>query len=891
MDTPNMTKILRKDYLPPEFTVNYVSLDFNIVSETQVEIITLLEISRLDSSATNLRLNGSKFLKLEELRINDILVSSDGYSFSKDDLIIPILFNEQYFSLRTKVLVNPLGNKTLEGLYASSSIITTQCEAEGFRKITYHMDRPDVLAIYNVTITAPVVEFPVLLSNGNLINQSTFTRGGTQYSKSEFSDPHPKPSYLFALVAGKLASIKGEFTTKSGRLVELAIFSEPKNVTRCDFAMEALKRSMKWEEDIFGLECDLDNYNIVAIDDFNAGAMENKGLNIFNSSYVLADPTVTTDTDFKYIDAVVAHEYFHNYTGNRVTCRSWFELTLKEGLTVFRDAMYSKDFDSKTNKLVADARVIREHQFKEDRGPDSHPIRPDEVGSVDNFYTSTVYDKGAEIIRMVETIVGREALITAVKYYLNKHDGQAVTCNDFILSVEESTGRDLAQFYKWYEQNGTPVVNISRSYNEDTKILTLEVNQGYLDGNDCEITPLMIPCNIAMFDEYGVRISFVDIDGIEKTETVLIINEVNQTFEFSSVLSAPLLSCFRDFSAPIIYKSDLTLSELAILATSETDGFVKFESAQAIILKAINNFHSDEIYFDTTTPEVMAVSVIKSAIQQFIDGDIEAGLLDSILTPPPISFVASDMDEYDPFEIKKAIEYFNRLISHELSSELSALLRHIELLSISGKKINEHVDFDYRVAEIRSLKNKVIYYLFEKDISLINNLSKEKTFTDQASAFSKIMNSSKSKELKDSNSLDFYNKWNKETTALDLWFSVVCGADDKDSLSRLKEIINIKEFIYTNPNIISSTIGSYSHSLYFHNLNGEGYYFIADWIKKLDKINPQAASKLFDGFSDVKRMGNVRKKIVIDIFRNLLLECESDNVLEKLRNSLKDFSC
>lgn len=869
-----MQKLQITDYKPFPFIVNAINLAFVISSKEEVVVESLVSFEKKNSSSDILKLNGSKYLSLESVYIDENQLSPDQYELTEDFLKIDVSDYGSQFTLKTIVALNPEDNKSLEGLYTSGDLLTTQCESEGFRAITFFPDRPDVLTVYTTSITAPKSAFPVMMSNGDLVDY--YESEGTHTIK--WNDPHKKPCYLFALVAGDLASIKETYTTISGKEVSLEVYAEEKDIDKCSFAMEALKRSIKWDEDHYGLELDLTSYKIVAIDDFNSGAMENKGLNIFNSKCILADPRITTDNAYKFVDAVIAHEYFHNYTGNRVTCRDWFQLTLKEGLTVFRDQQYSKTFETRDVKIIDDAAVMRSAQFAEDRSGSRHPIQPKKVGSIDNFYTVTVYDKGAEVIRMIETIVGEQPFNEGVRYYLKKFDGQAVTCQDFVAAIEESTGHDLSQFYRWYDQAGTPEVTISSEYNQTEKSLIIKMHQDYKSEYSSLYGPLHIPCRIAFFTKDGKKMT-VEHKGKVADEFVLNLMDEYQAFEFIQVEDSPVISCFREFSAPVLWSTDASKESLAVIAKFDDDGFSKYNAVQHFMVESlVKAVSTGENVSSESVDEV--VDLIKYGIDSYLNsGGVTEGMLSKIMSIPSLSYLTSSMKEYDIEVAKRVIDNFYVQLAGGLHKDL------LDVYSLVRSRVNSG-EFSYELAEMRGLMNRCLMFLTDLEIDLtFGQLKEPQNFTEEVAALSCVMNSDKVEgSLKQSVVQNFFNKWNDEKLALTTGISVICSADSEFALSKTKEILDMGIMDKKNPNFVRSTVGAFSSSIAFHNMDGSGYEFVLGQVAEIDKSNPALASRLLGAFEDVHKYNIERKDLVLGLLKDYKDKVESANCVEKINN-------
>jgi len=658
--------ILRQDYVPTAYAIPTTDLTFRL-NPTSTEVVSRLSIVRRQDAAA------SAPLVLDGVGLELVSVKLDGKAYPPEDtqltahsLCLQVV--PEAFELEIVTRINPDANTALEGLYRSSGNFCTQCEAEGFRKITYYLDRPDVLSVFTVTLEGDAESLPVLLANGNPVSEKALPDGQHQ---RVWHDPFPKPCYLFALVAGDLVALEDSFTTRSGRKVLLQIYVEAHNKSLCDYAMGALQRSMLWDEKVYGLEYDLDRFMIVAVDDFNMGAMENKGLNIFNSCYVLASPETATDDDFIGVEAVIAHEYFHNWSGNRVTCRDWFQLSLKEGLTVFRDQCFTADLHSPAVKRIQDVQLLRNHQFAEDAGPIAHPIRPDSYVEINNFYTLTVYEKGAEVIRMLHTLLGAEAYQRGIELYFSRHDGKAVTCDDFVDAMEEAGGENLAQFRQWYSQAGTPELNVTGQYDAVGQCYTLNIAQRSPDTpGQTNKAPLLIPIDVALLDIGGRSLPLRFNDGTEAPSTagggaLLQLTEREQSWQFINISSPPTLSLLRQFSAPVKAHFDYSVESLAFLMANDTDTFNRWEACQRLserVLSAIeeNDFSVLPVYLD--------------AMAQVVDdATVDAALKAEMLVPASLNAVAQSRERIDVHSILAARKQLRLAVAERC--EFSVTLR------------------------------------------------------------------------------------------------------------------------------------------------------------------------------------------------------------------------
>ena len=818
------------EYQSPEFTIKSTNLAFEL-DETQTRVISKLQISRqTDSLDAPLVLDGIG-LTLLNLNIDGTSLHSGQYDVTEYQLTIFEVPDEFEFSC--EVEINPAANTRLEGLYLSSGNFCTQCEAEGFRFITYYIDRPDVMSVFETRISAPKAGFPVMLSNGNRI------RSGESGNRHwvEWSDPYPKPCYLFALVAGDLARIDGEFITASGKAVALQFFTEHHNRQKCDHAMRSLQKAMKWDEDTFGLEYDLDLFMVVAIDDFNMGAMENKGLNVFNTKYVLANPQTATDNDYLAIEAVIGHEYFHNWTGNRVTCRDWFQISLKEGLTVFRDQEFSSDMASRSIQRINDVRMLRNHQFPEDAGPMSHPVRPASYQEINNFYTATVYNKGAELVRMIHTLLGKDNFRKGMDLYFQRHDGQAVTTDDFRLAMQDASGVNLDHFQLWYQQSGTPRIEISRDFDQAEKTLYLEIKQDPGTTLGKANQPFHMPMRLALFDQQGKAI---DLDGQGLLEQIVDIKEQNHRFKFEGIDQEPLVSAFRGFSAPIITSSDLRDEELATLMSCDTDPFNRWEAGQQYATRVM----LDRIVSKDGQKPVHPQEMLKAYRIILDDDKMDYALVAEMMILPSEKYLGEMLDSVDVHKIRLVREGIRGLIA-EATEDL--LLKRYEECSEQG---------EYRVTPEdtgkRSLKNVCLAFLlmldktkyFDLCLQQFNNAG---NMTDQIGCLLPIVHYQN--PVREEIVRRYYEQWQKTALVVDKWFSAQASSYAKDSLAHIKTLFDHPDYSIHNPNRARSLLGSLiANSSAFHEPGGAGYAFVAGKIIEIDAINPQVAARMANAF-------------------------------------------
>jgi aminopeptidase N len=774
-----------------------------------------------------------------------------------DDQTLRIHAVPDYFTLELETRLRPQDNTALEGLYKSKAIFCTQCEAEGFRKIAWFPDRPDVMSRYTTTIIADPNRYPVMLSNGNLEDKGSMDDGRHWV---RWADPFPKPSYLFALVAGDLACIEDSFRTRSGRQVKLQIFVEHHNADKCGHAMSALKKAMRWDENVYGREYDLDVYMIVAVDDFNMGAMENKGLNIFNSKYVLARPDTATDTDFANIEAVIAHEYFHNWTGNRVTCRDWFQLSLKEGLTVFRDQEFSSDTFSRPVKRIQDVRTLRTYQFAEDAGPMAHPVRPDSYIEISNFYTVTVYDKGAEVIRMIHTLLGAAGFRKGMDLYFERHDGEAVTTDDFVRAMEDANEIDLSQFRLWYSQAGTPEVHADGEYDEKTRMVTLTLTQRCpATPGQPDKAPLTIPLRVALLDPNGVNLGFTldnGGDGGVVTESVLTLDKQRQTFRFCAVEQRPVLSIGRGFSAPVKISIDRDDDDLAFLLSKESDPFSRWDAAQDLISKII--FRLIERHQNGESLELNG-SFIDAFAATLRDGNTEEALIAEALSLPSEGYIADRMEVIDV----EAIHAARRAMQRAIAEALEPLLRE----TYTASSTNEPYRFDPRSAGRRRLKNLCLGYLMALETTHARELCYAQfetadNMTDVLAALGALSHCDCPERQRVLDS--FETRWRQDPLVMDKWFALQATSRLPATLAQVRTLMTHKAFDARNPNKIRSLIGAFCHGnpVRFHAVGGEGYRFLTDQVIRIDKENPQIAARLLGSLSRWRKFDPQRRGLM-----------------------------
>lgn len=829
MKTETPQTIHLKDYAAPAFFVDTVDLDFDIEPGHTTVSATLALRRNPDRPGQPLVLDGG------ELETLGVTVDGENQPFLQTENSLTIDDVPDAFTLQTVVRISPEKNTRLLGLYRSKDGYFTQCEAQGFRRITWFPDRPDVMATYTVTLHADKAALPVLLANGNPVAQGD-EGNGRHWAK--WHDPFRKPSYLFALVAGKLDVLTDTFTTASGRAVQLAIYVEPGKLDQCPHAMAALKKSMRWDEERFGLECDLEHYMIVAVDDFNAGAMENKGLNIFNTKYVLARGDVATDTDFENVDRVIAHEYFHNWTGNRITCRDWFQLSLKEGLTVFRDQEFGFDMHDPSVARIGEVRGLRAAQFPEDAGPMAHPVRPSSYIEISNFYTSTVYEKGAEVVRMIQTLIGRDGFRRGMDEYFRRHDGQAVTCEEFVSAMGAASGFDFSQFLRWYGQPGTPHVAAAGSFDPDSGHYTLTFTQSNPRASDD--SPYLIPIRTALFDRAGHL--------LPSTEQTLLLTENTQQFHFDGLAAEPVPSLLRDFSAPVILDFAYTPEQLTLLLANETDAFNAWEAGQRLASTLILNATAA---IAAGQPAAWPAGLGDAARQLLrTHGERGAAFVAEALTLPGETTLAEALDVVDPDALHAARLGLRRHLAEQLQDEFTAVYA---ALAPSGPYSPNSEDAGWR-----SLRNVCLAYLLELDTPAVRQLAlqqfqKADNMTDQFAALAALANVNADDCPERNKALaDFYSRYQHEALVVDKWLSVQSTSRRPNTLETVKALTAHPAFDLGNPNKVYALIRAFGNNLARFN-TPEGYAFLADQVIALDARNPQTASRVARSFDRWKR--------------------------------------
>ena len=816
----------RKDYQAPSHSITELELTFDLFDSST--LVTAVSQVQQKNESNQLLLDGEG-LELKSLKVNG--VEWHDFQLLETGLLISSL--PQQFELEIITQINPEANTALEGLYKSGGAFCTQCEAEGFRRITYYLDRPDVLAKYTTTVIADKLQYPYLLSNGNRIDQGDLSEGRHWV---KWQDPHPKPAYLFALVAGDFDVLRDQYKTKSGRDVALEIFVDKGNLDRAGHAMTSLINSMKWDEERFDLEYDLDIYMIVAVDFFNMGAMENKGLNVFNSKFVLANEKTATDTDYLGIEAVIGHEYFHNWTGNRVTCRDWFQLSLKEGLTVFRDQEFSSDLGSRAVNRISNVRTIRGPQFAEDASPMSHPIRPDKVIEMNNFYTLTVYEKGSEVIRMMHTLLGEAAFQKGMKLYFKRHDGTAATCEDFVSAMEDASGVDLAQFRLWYSQSGTPIVSVSSEYNAQQQTYSLTIEQVTEETHEQkEKAPLHIPFDIELYAKNGDVIP-LQCNG-KPIANVLNVKDAKQTFVFENVTEKPVPSLLREFSAPVKLEYEYSDDELTFLMVNARNEFARWDAGQMLLAKYIR---SNVLGVQAGKDVDLAESVIDAFRGVLLSDSLEPAFIAEMLSLPSHNEVSGWYKRVDVDAIAMVLKAIKVQLSNALEDELTAVYNSLK---------QAHYSIDHQSIGKRALRNTCLAYLAyttKGNDLVVTQYNTANNMTDTMAA----MSAANSAQLACRESLmaDYSDKWKHDGLVMDKWFILQGTNPAQNVLDVIKQTMNHEAFSLKNPNRIRSLVGSFlnANPVNFHAKSGEGYRFAGEILRELNNSNPQVASRLID---------------------------------------------
>ena len=872
-----------KHYQPPRFLVTDIEIEVDIQDRWTVVTSKVKGYRNPKSIVPNesLILNGEGQTLLE-VKLHGRVLKDDEYQFTDEKLTIVNVVDEFYLEITSKNY--PQNNQSLEGLYLSEGMYCTQCEAEGFRKITFFPDRPDVMSLYKTKIIACKTSFPVLLSNGHLVDSGDL-QCGRHYAVWE--DPFPKPSYLFALVAGDLACVESSFTTISGKIVALKIYVEHGEEHRCHHAMMSLKNAMAWDEKKFGLEYDLDVFMIVAVSHFNMGAMENKGLNIFNSRYVLADMETATDADFQRIESIIAHEYFHNWTGNRVTCRDWFQLSLKEGLTVFRDQEFTADMHSRGVQRINDVRLLRSLQFAEDAGPTSHPVRPDSYVEINNFYTVTIYEKGAELVRLIHTYVGEENFRNGINLYFQRHDGQAATCEDFLSAMQDASGKNLSSMMAWYTQSGTPELKASMLLNPKNNELELNIKQFNPPTSDSkEKKPLPILLEVGMLDYDGKEylIKQKDSDCRSEHSQLLKIEGEEQTYIFTGFNNIPVPSLLRGFSSPVKLNISLSYKELFVLMTQERDPFVCWDAGQKYVSKLILEIVKAQKHDRRFTVDPDYIKAVETILS---NDSLEPALRAELLKLPSENDLAQGMAVIDVDNIHFARRYMQKYIGQDLKENFQEI--YLEMLDDLSP-----LDLSTDAMGRRALASVSLVYLTANEnvepLTLaFNQAISGKSMTLTMAGLS-ALNDIQCKERNEALD-DFFFKWSKNPLELDKWFSLQASSALESSFQKVEELIKSKEFDILNPNRVRSLLGTFANNnpVNFHRLDGGGYELLADKVIQLNVINPQVGARLAIPLTRWhSHIESRKKKMKHQLERIINIDKISADVLEIVQKGLSE---
>ena len=839
-----------KDYRPPDWLVETVSLDVSLHPTATKVRATIAFKPNPKTTVASLVLDGDG-LSLVSLKVDGAALPVDSYVATSDSLTIAQP-PPRPFTLEIETAVDPSANTQLSGLYRSSGTYCTQCEAEGFRRITFFPDRPDVMAVYTTRVEADKTEAPALLANGNLVESGSLP-GGRHFAV--WHDPHPKPSYLFALVGGDLACVEDKFVTSSGRNVTLRIYVEHGKQNRCGYAMDALKRSMRWDERAFGREYDLDIFMIVAVSDFNMGAMENKGLNVFNDKYVLASSDTATDADFAHIEAVIAHEYFHNWTGNRITCRDWFQLCLKEGLTVFRDQEFSSDMRSRPVKRIADVRGLRAAQFIEDAGPLAHPVRPEVYKEINNFYTATVYEKGAEVVRMVQTLIGQEKFRAGMDLYFERHDGEAATIEQFIQCFADASGFEFSQFMRWYNQAGTPQVTVNGRYNDADQSYTLECSQVVPPTPGQPVKqPMVIPLAFGLVGKDGHDFPLRLRGGGTIERNVLVLREPRTTFEFTGIAERPVPSVNRGFSAPVRLDIDVNSDDLAYLAAKDSDPFNRWQALQTISMRLlIDNVEAIRSGRPPRSDDklVLALTAILS------DASLEPAFVAFALVPPGEGDIAREIGkDIDPDAIFQARAKLRIDIGERLGAPLETIYRH---MTVPGR-----YSPDSEGAGRRALRNVALDLLAAN--GSMSGIARATQQYDAADNMTDRMAALATLSLHDVLDrkraiADYYTRYSSDALVVDKWFSLQAMIPEANTLDNIRNLAGHPAFSMANPNRVRALIGAFAggNSTQFNRIDGAGYDFVADAVLALDQKNPQLSARLATAFRTWRTLEKSRR--------------------------------
>lgn len=869
MRTEQPQMIYLKDYQAPDYLIDETHLTFELFEDhtlVHAQLVMRRNPAR-GAGLPALALDGQQ-LELLSVSLDDIELAAEDYQLSDSHLILHP--TSEQFVVDTSVRIHPESNTALEGLYKSGGMFCTQCEAEGFRKITYYLDRPDVMSKFTTTVVAEQHSYPILLSNGNPIASGP-DEDGRHWATWE--DPFMKPAYLFALVAGDLWCVEDTFTTMSERSVALRIYVEPENIDKCQHAMTSLKKSMRWDEETYGREYDLDIFMIVAVNDFNMGAMENKGLNIFNSSAVLARAETATDAAHQRVEAIVAHEYFHNWSGNRVTCRDWFQLSLKEGFTVFRDSEFSADMNSRTVKRIQDVAYLRTHQFAEDAGPMAHAVRPESFIEISNFYTLTVYEKGSEVVRMIHTLLGAEGFRKGSDLYFERHDGQAVTCDDFIKAMEDANGADLSQFKRWYSQAGTPRLAVSEHYDAQQHSYSLTFAQSCPETPDkVEKLPFVIPVELGLLDARGgeIALQLAGEAAASGTSRVLSVTEAEQTFTFVGVNVKPLPSLLRGFSAPVKLSFDYSRDQLMFLMQHDSDGFNRWDAGQQLSVQVLQELIGQHQRGEALVMDQRLVEALRTVLG---NDQLDQAMVAEMLSLPGEAYLTEISDVADVEAIHAAREFARKQLADSLFDALWARYRANREVSKATPYVAEAEHFARR-----ALQNIALSYLMLSGkpqvlAAALEQFEHSDNMTERLTALAVLVNSPYESE-KAAALASFAEQFKDNPLVMDQWFSVQAGSTLPGGLQRVRELMEHPAFTIKNPNKVRALVGAFSgqNLINFHAADGSGYRFLADLVIELNGFNPQIASR---------QLAPLTRWRKYDAARQALMKAE----LERIRSS------
>ncbi|MEJ2443576.1 MAG: aminopeptidase N [Exilibacterium sp.] len=907
--------IYLKDYRAPDYLIDKTELSFDLREDLTrvVSRLTMRRNPQAGAGAAPLVLHGQD-MELLEVSVDDRPLTAEQYQLDAETLTVEAV--PKAFVLTCTTLIKPQENTSLEGLYKSRTLFCTQCEAQGFRKITYYLDRPDVMSEFTTSIEADKDRYPVLLSNGNPVDRGE-AEGGRHWVT--WRDPFKKPAYLFALVAGDLAHIEDRFTTCSGREVTLRIFVEPKDLDKCDHAMGSLKKAMKWDEDVYGREYDLDIFMIVAVDDFNMGAMENKGLNIFNTSCVLANPQITTDAGFQRVEGVVAHEYFHNWSGNRVTCRDWFQLSLKEGFTVFRDAEFSADMGSRTVKRVEDVTLLRTRQFAEDDGPMAHPVQPSSFIEISNFYTLTIYEKGAEVVRMIHRLLGSEMFRRGSDLYFSRHDGEAVTIDEFVKAMEDVSGRELTQFKRWYCQAGTPRLTVTDAYDADTEQYRLTVAQTCPPTPENQVKqPFHIPLAMGLIGAAGelplaLADRSPDTETTDNTHCVLEVTQAEQTFVFNGVKEKPVPSLLRGFSAPVKLHYDYSREDLVVLMSRDSDGFCRWDASQQLgvavledVMAAYRAEGGPSAYSSRSADSLSSADsglnvdplLLEAYRRILVDESLDKAMVALMLELPSEAYLSEIAARVDVESIHHARRYVRAVVAESLRGELLQVYHQCQ--------DNGPYAPDAEGIARRSLKNSALGYLMLNPDAEVLALCRQQfergdNMTDVLAALISLVNCEgigaegeqgqrRIAAVREAALESFYAQWKHEPLVVNHWFSVQAGCVLPGTLDKVRALMQHEAFDIKNPNKVRALISAFcsQNAIHFHQESGAGYRFLADQVIVLNQLNPQIAARLITPLTKWKKYDPARQMLMKGELERIMVEPSlSKDVYEVVSKSLR----